>query len=119
MANVMQVFLGGIIGSVLRYFIQLYIDTSTMLWIVNITGSFLLGSLNGHFEKKESKIRLLLTTGMLGAFTTFSTFTENWFIAMHDDFGKGLVYGAFMTIGSFIAAFAGYVWNRGERKWNG
>lgn len=52
------------------------------LWVVNILGAFLFGlfitlSEEKHWISKETK--LLLTTGFLGAFTTFSTFAyQNW-----------------------------------------
>ncbi|WP_158582925.1 fluoride efflux transporter FluC [Lysinibacillus yapensis] len=119
MGNLMQVFLGGMIGSVLRYAIQLYTGSSAMLWIVNIIGSFILGSLNGYFEKKESKFKLFFTTGMLGAFTTFSSFTQQWFRELQEHFLSGIIYAVCMTFLCFTAAFMGYLWNRGNRKWNG
>ena len=46
--------------------------------IVNITGSFLMGALAGYFVFRPGiaqHIRLFLTTGILGGFTTFSAFS--------------------------------------------
>ncbi|HWK22371.1 MAG TPA: CrcB family protein [Ureibacillus sp.] len=114
-----HVFLGGMVGSFLRYLIQLYTSTSVMLWIVNIIGSFVLGSLNGYFLKKASPPKLFLTTGMLGAFTTFSTFSSNWFTNLQDHFLVGITYGLGMTLACFVAAFIGYFLNRGKQTWNG
>jgi len=114
-----QVFLGGMVGSLLRYLIQLYTSTSIMLWVVNILGSFVLGSLNGYYLKKGTPARLFLTTGMLGAFTTFSTFTGNWFNQLQEHAVLGIFYGLAMTIACFIAAFLGYFLNRGKQAWNG
>jgi len=117
--NGIQVFLGGMIGSLLRYIIQLYTSTSIMLWFVNIIGSFALGSLNGYFIRKNQPVKLFLTTGMLGAFTTFSTFTGNWFSELQEHFLLGICYGLAMTLACFTAAFIGYFLNRGKQRWNG
>lgn len=117
--NIIQVFLGGMGGTLLRYLVEVYTNSSTMLWIVNILGSFVLGSLNGYYLKKEKPARLFLTTGMLGAFTTFSTFTGNWFTLIHEHFLKGIAYGLTMTIACFTAALIGYFLNRGKQIWNG
>lgn len=45
---------------------------------VNIVGSFLMGVLAGYFAFRgelSQEVRLFLTTGALGGFTTFSTFS--------------------------------------------
>ncbi|MEK9198586.1 CrcB family protein [Lysinibacillus halotolerans] len=119
MKNLFQVFLGGMIGSLLRFIVQSLTSVSIMLWIVNVLGSFALGSLNGYFERKENKLKLLFTTGMLGAFTTFSTFSEYWFHQLQENRMVGILYGIVMTICCFVAAFIGYFLNRGMNKWNG
>jgi fluoride exporter len=46
--------------------------------IVNIVGSFLMGALAGYFAFRPGiaqHLRLFLTTGILGGFTTFSAFS--------------------------------------------
>lgn len=117
--NGIQVFLGGMVGSLLRYIVQVYTNTSVMLWVVNILGSFVLGSLNGYFLKKDKPLKLFLTTGMMGAFTTFSTFTGNWFSLLNEHFLIGIVYAISMTLACFTAASIGYCMNRGKLTWNG
>lgn len=119
MKNLFQVFLGGMIGSLLRFIVQSLTSVSIMLWIVNVLGSFALGSLNGYFERKESKLKLFFTTGMLGAFTTFSTFSEYWFHQLQENRVVGILYGIVMTLSCFLAAFGGYYLNRGMTKWSG
>lgn len=114
-----QVFLGGMVGSFLRYLVQVYTTTSIMLWLVNVVGSFVLGGLNGYYVKKEKSTNLFLTTGMLGAFTTFSTFTGSWFNQLQDHFLLGIVYGLAMTLICFAVALVGYLLNRGKQTWNG
>lgn len=81
--TIIAVGLGGFIGSVLRYlvsrltagvdFASLPLGTLT----VNVLGCFVLGLLTGLFERTGNlspELRLLLTTGVCGGFTTFSTF---------------------------------------------
>jgi CrcB protein len=79
------VFLGAGLGGVLRHgvnrLVPLLIATpfpaSTLL--VNVTGSLVMGLLTGWFtfrgEQAGQELRLFLTTGILGGFTTFSTFS--------------------------------------------
>ncbi len=46
--------------------------------IVNVTGSFVMGLFAGYFAYRSGvpqHVRLFLTTGILGGFTTFSTFS--------------------------------------------
>jgi fluoride exporter len=74
---------GGGLGSVLRYAMQLGI---ARLWgnafplgtlLVNVTGCLLLGVLSAFFSGSpgfRQELRLALTVGALGGFTTFSTF---------------------------------------------
>lgn len=119
MRSGIQVFLGGMAGSLLRYMIHIYTSTSVMLWFVNIVGSFVLGSVSGYYLKKAKQANLFLTSGMLGAFTTFSTFTENWFKQLQEHFLLGVVYAIVMTSLCFFAAYVGYLLNRGKKLWNG
>jgi len=118
--NWLVVFLGGSTGATLRFFVQSLSNTSIMLWFVNILGSFLLGCLNGIFIKRNHEsLKLFLTTGMLGAFTTFSTFSQSWFMLIKENFVLGIIYGISMTICCYISAFIGYRLLKGERLWNG
>jgi CrcB protein len=80
------VMLGGGIGSGLRHGVNL----AAARWIgtefpwgtlyVNVIGSFLIGALAGWFAFRgdnytTQSLRLFLTTGILGGFTTFSAFS--------------------------------------------
>lgn len=84
MQSFLLVFIGGGIGSALRYgtgnLITKFCGTafSYGTLAINISGSFLLGLLVGWLALKgeqENSLRLLLAVGALGGFTTFSTFT--------------------------------------------
>ena len=71
----MLVALGGFFGAICRFIISQQLSKNTLLPVgtltVNLIGSLLLGILFGM--KLPSHIALLLGTGFLGAFTTFST----------------------------------------------
>ncbi len=74
--------LGGAVGSVLRYGVGriavAYLGPSTVMgtFVVNITGSLVLGLLVGLALERTAlplHLRSLLAIGFLGGFTTFST----------------------------------------------
>ena len=78
------VFVGAGIGGVLRHAVNV---AAARLFgygfpfgtiIVNVVGSFLMGVLAGYFTYRtglSQHVRLFLTTGILGGFTTFSAFS--------------------------------------------
>ena len=76
--------LGGAIGSVARFRMSGYILQHTIDWkfpagtfAVNVLGCLIAGVLAGLAEKHDfftADVRLLLFTGVLGGFTTFSAF---------------------------------------------
>lgn len=74
--------LGGAVGATSRYCLSLWIANKIPgvfplgTLIVNLLGCFLLGVLYALGDRTISpQLRLFLTTGFLGAFTTFSTFS--------------------------------------------
>lgn len=81
----LAVFLGGGIGSVMRYAVQCVLHRLIVPFLfpwatfgVNVLGSFLIGLFYvwaARFNLPETT-RLLLTTGLCGGFTTFSTFSH-------------------------------------------
>jgi CrcB protein len=101
MLNLVYVGLGGFLGSIGRYlasgavhqiFPNIYFPIGTAA--VNITGCFLIGILTGLAEFRNllsPEMRMFLLIGLLGGFTTFSTF------------GHETV--AFMRNGEFLHAF--------------
>ncbi len=81
--TLLYVGVGGFIGSILRYLIKVWTQEfggsfplGTL--VVNILGSFFLGLIVSGMEYKEvltEDTRLFLTVGLLGGFTTMSTFS--------------------------------------------
>jgi len=75
--NVLLVGLGAAIGGMSRYGIMRLLSKSDFPWatvVINLSGSFLLGVVAAVWAK-DHPIRLLLGIGILGGFTTFSTFS--------------------------------------------
>ena len=82
--NLLLVGVGGFIGSIGRYVlagaIHQVLHNSTFPYgtmVVNIVGCFVIGFLNGLAETRQllsPELRLFLLIGLLGGFTTFSTF---------------------------------------------
>jgi CrcB protein len=92
---------GGFIGAILRYLISFYMQKlvgSSFAYgtlTVNIVGSLIIGFLYLYFEHIISpNIKALLVTGMLGALTTFSTFSLETILMVQE----GLISKAFLNI---------------------
>ena len=73
------VFVGGGIGSVLRYgtnsILNLFAIGQLGTLFVNVFGSFMFGILVSMGEDRSEYFNLFLLTGLLGGFTTFSQFS--------------------------------------------
>jgi CrcB protein len=99
--NVFWVFLGGGLGSVIRYLLSkslytVFSSAITGTLTVNIVGSLLIGLLVG-FEIKsivDKPAFLFLVTGFCGGFTTFSAFALEY----HSLFKSGDYLQAFVYI---------------------
>lgn len=100
----LSVALGGAVGAMLRYGLTGWLQTLTGLMFpigtlaVNVAGSLVIGSVlelsTGRFLFSV-ETRLLLTTGLCGALTTFSTFSYETFALL-----EGQQWGA--AIGNIL-----------------
>src|ERR1700712_2964302 len=84
MKNLLLIFAGGGVGSVLRYALSRWVNNLSTAhfpygtFLVNIIGCFLIGFIMFYTERygdNAGQWRLLLATGLCGGFTTFSTFS--------------------------------------------
>lgn len=115
--QILIVALGGAVGSVLRYKLGGFALHRTQSWnfpvstfSVNIVGCFAIGILAAlveHHDLFSPSTRLLLFTGLLGGFTTFSAFGyESVFLLRR---GLALVAGGYVLLSVVcgLAAVAG------------
>ncbi len=92
--NLFLVFIGGGLGSSLRFIISKYLNAGHLLpygtLLVNVAGSLLLGMIIGWALKTNSissPVNLMLGIGFCGGFTTFSTFSfENYSLIKTGDY---------------------------------
>ncbi|MGS0674224.1 fluoride efflux transporter CrcB [Shewanella sp. 125m-1] len=102
MNNVLFIALGGSIGAVLRYLISLLMlqvfgsgfPFGTL--VVNILGSFLMGVVFalGEVSELSPGIKAFIGVGLLGALTTFSTFSNESLLLMQE----GLLVKAILNV---------------------
>lgn len=94
-------------GTLLRVWIYAVVPGMLSLWVINIIGSFLLGFAVMKLGGKSAELRLFISTGLLGSFTTFSAFSNDWFRTLESSVVAGAVYGVAMTAAAVVAAAAG------------
>ena len=125
--NIIAVFIGSGLGGMCRYLVgnsvQSHITTSSQFpwgtFAVNVIGCFLIGIFYGIFDRLApsviipSHIRLLLTVGFCGGFTTFSTFiNENYLLFQSSNFLLLLGYVAVSVIIGFALLYVGFALTR-------
>lgn len=114
MKNILLVFIGGGIGSVLRHLISISMESfeatsfPIATFITNIAGCFVIGLVLGKVNLKE-KMNLLLATGFCGGFTTFSTFAkESLFLLAQDQLSWAIIYIFASIIIGTLLVWIGY-----------
>jgi len=110
--------LGGMVGSLLRYFVS--VSTSNFLTngfpvgtvIVNLAGSLFLGWFTSRIIGKNILNPVLSTsiaTGLTGSFTTFSTFSMETIVYIEDGrIGIAIFYVLVSAVGGLLLAAVGY-----------
>src|SRR3954451_2200051 len=117
------VFLGAGIGGAPRHRVNV---SAARLWdfgfpygtlVVNVAGSFAMGLLAGYFAFRPGigqHVRLFLTTGILGGFTTFSAFLlDTALLVERHSFGLAAGYAVGSVAASVSALFFGLALFRG------
>jgi len=117
------VFIGAGIGGALRHGVNIGsaklfgygFPTGTL--IVNVVGSFVMGLLAGYFAFRpgiSQEMRLFLTTGILGGFTTFSTFSlDSALLIERHQYALAATYVAGSVAAGIVALFFGLALFRG------
>lgn len=114
--------LGGAIGAAGRFGISSWSNryfhhTPIGTFIVNISGSFLLGIIAGLAEQRvdlSGDAYRFVVIGILGSYTTFSTlFHETFVLADNGKRGLALLYATGSFIGGVVAVFSGLGIGRG------
>ncbi len=122
MRAILLIFVGGGIGSVLRYALSRWVNNSIIshfplgTFIVNIIGCFLIGFIIFYTERDQEHVqewRLLLVTGLCGGFTTFSAFSmENVQLLIDQRIFIAFLYIAGSVALGFLATYCGLLAGR-------
>lgn len=117
MRLILAVALGSAAGGVARFLLSAWLQQRSAAsfplatLLVNVSGSLLLGVLaTWTFETAgvSAELRALLTTGLCGGYTTFSTFSlETVALADEGAWGRAAAYVTVSVVLSVLAAFAG------------
>ena len=116
MLNVFIVGLGGFIGSALRYLVGGWaqgvsksLDFPYGTSTVNLIGCFVIGFLSQIVESRDvftPETKALVFVGVLGGFTTFSSFGNQTFNLFRD----GEMFNAVVNVGVNVIVGLGLVW---------
>ncbi|THF58300.1 fluoride efflux transporter CrcB [Ollibium composti] len=118
MLNLGLVIVGGGIGAGIRHLLNMgamRLLGSGYPWgtmIINITGSFAMGSFIELLARRfgaSNELRLFVATGILGGYTTFSSFSLD-FAALWERgaLGPALAYVLVSVVGGILALFAAF-----------
>lgn len=103
------VFLGAAAGTGVRAAIGIYVESVSGHVVINVAGSFLLGLLVAAIAGAgQARLRLLLGTGVLGGFTTYSAFAlDAVLLAQHGQILLAVGYVAVSVLGGLLVAGLG------------
>ncbi len=114
MKEVLCVGLGGFVGSIARFKLGGMVLQQSLGWrfplstfLVNVAGCFLFGALAGIAERHAfltAELRLLIFTGVLGGFTTFSAFgADGVNLIRRGEIGMAAAYASASVLCGFAA----------------
>jgi fluoride exporter len=106
MRTALAIALAGALGALARWGLGSWFGQRfpTFPWgtlVINVTGSFVLGMLFAALVERgvgSSTMRLALMTGLLGAYTTFSTFSLETFRLLEDGATRAAIVNVGMSV---------------------
>ncbi len=111
MGTFLAVFVGGGIGAALRAAVCAAMRTHYGTMTVNVAGAFLIGVLYAFFRSKTElppELKSFLMTGLLGGFTTFSTYLLDFAVLLErQKTGEAFLYLALSVGLGMLAVFVG------------
>lgn len=116
MKIILAVGLGSFIGGICRYLVTLFIQNKFLTtfpfgtMFVNVLGCFLIGVIYALSDRGNLSPlwRMFLATGMMGGFTTFSTFSNETVSMLRDaEYVPAFSYIAFSIIIGLAATIGG------------
>ncbi len=111
--NLFAIAVGGAIGSAARYLLSTFVlrASGTLFplgtFIVNVIGCLVFGAIAGATSQRvqiSATVRLFLLTGILGGFTTFSSFAFESFVLARD--GQ-FAWATINVVGQVVAGLVG------------
>ncbi len=114
--TLLAVGLGGFLGAIARAYTvhivnRLYpYEFPVGILLVNVIGSFIIGVMFAiflHYNLPDN-LKSFITTGFLGALTTYSTFAIESFFLLQTSIVLGLTNMALNLFGTILAAASGY-----------
>lgn len=119
--RVVLVAVGGALGAVCRFVVGTWIaervspDFPWSTFLINVTGSFLIGVVFGLVTEGllSTEARLFLAVGVLGGYTTFSTFSYETLELLLDGNMRAFLFNALgQSAAGLIAVYLGLVLSR-------
>lgn len=115
--RVLWVGVAGFFGATSRYLLDGVVSRATSgsfpwgTWVVNITGCFLVGLLTTVLTERfmpNPTLRIAITVGFIGAYTTFSTFIyESLRLGQDGALGVAALNVASSVVAGFVATWIG------------
>lgn len=115
-SRIVAVSIGGVLGVNARYWLGVWINKWTSpqfpwaTFLINVTGSFVIGVLAVLFDRwsPQSRLRLLSITGFLGGYTTFSSYAlESATLWERGEKGLAAYYVVGSVAGGLLGVFLG------------
>lgn len=106
---ILLVAIGGVVGVLTRYALAATVSPDTLPWVtvgINVAGSFLLGLLTTLGGGLAPEIRSAVGVGVLGGFTTFSTFSVDVLSKLEAGEGRAAVLYVLASVGLGVGAAA-------------